>query len=71
MAKTEKVDFNKLKLEELTQVLVDKKHDLYAAQKSLIDNSLTNPSRINKIRKDIARINTAINHKLINQAEEK
>ena len=71
MAKKEKIDFTKLKLEELAQILVDRKHDLFNARQSLVNNDLADSNRIKQYKKDIARINTAINLSLINQAEEK
>lgn len=69
MAKPNKVDLSKVDLKELTQMLVDKNGDLYAAMNSLINNNLVNTNRISEIRRQIARIKTRINQ-IINQDRE-
>lgn len=58
-----------LKLEELNQLLVDKKSDLFDAKQSLADGNLTNTSKISQLKRQIAQIQTRINL-VINQIEE-
>ena len=49
---------------ELGKVLVDTKKDLLEARKSLAANELANPKAVNKMRKEIARINTIVAQKV-------
>ena len=58
--------FTKLKekgMEELNALLKEKKSALFELKLKLRTMQLTNPSEIRSVRKDIARINTAINAK--------
>ncbi|HIY44816.1 50S ribosomal protein L29 [uncultured Helicobacter sp.] len=50
-------------MEELNALLKEKKSALFELKLKLRTMQLTNPSEIRSVRKDIARINTAINAK--------
>ena len=50
-------------IEELNALLKEKKSALFELKLKLRTMQLTNPSEIRSVRKDIARINTAINAK--------
>lgn len=69
MAKDATIKLNELKLEELNQLLADKRSDLYLAKQSLADGSLTNTGKISQLKRQIAQIQTRINL-VINQNEE-
>lgn len=70
MAKLEKLDLSKKTLDELNQLLVDKKADLFIAKKSLISDNLVNTQKISQIKRQIAQIKTKINLIINNQTEE-
>ncbi len=69
MAKENRLNISKADLSELTQLLIDKKSDLFNAQQSLSSDSLANTNQISRLKREIARINTKINQ-IINQNEE-
>lgn len=69
MAKDTTIKLNELKLEELNQLLADKRSDLYLAKQSLADGNLTNTGKISQLKRQIAQIQTRINL-VINQNEE-
>ncbi len=69
MAKS-KQDYTKMSLEELSELLVDGQTQLKQAKISKINNDLANPARIKALRREIARIQTAINALIINESEE-
>lgn len=69
MAKS-KQDYTKMSLEELSELLVDGQNQLKQAKMSKINNDLANPARIKALRREIARIQTAINALIINESEE-
>ncbi len=50
-------------INELSKMLKDKKAELFELRLKLKTMQLTNPSQIAVVRKDIARINTAISAK--------
>lgn len=52
-------------LAELQQLLKDKKAELFALRIQLKTMQLTKTSQISSIRKDIARISTAISQKMV------
>ncbi|MGI6612560.1 MAG: 50S ribosomal protein L29 [Candidatus Nanosyncoccaceae bacterium] len=70
MAKENKINLAKLSLEDLNQLLVDKKSDLFHAKQSLVNNNLANFKKISNLKKQIAQIHTRINL-LINKEGEK
>lgn len=70
MAKLEKLDLSKKTLDELNQLLVDKKADLFVAKKSLVSDNLVNTQKISQIKRQIAQIKTKINLIINNQTEE-
>ncbi len=51
-------------LAELQQMLKDKKTELFTLRIKLKTSQLTKPSEISSVRKDIARISTAISAKI-------
>ena len=53
-------DINEKSLEELNEMLKEKKMLLFTLKQKLKTMQLTNPNEIKEVRKDIARINTAI-----------
>ncbi len=69
MAKDNKTDLTKLSLEDLNQLLVDKKSDLFHAKQSLVSNNLANFKKISNLKKQIAQINTRINLLINNEGE--
>ncbi len=54
----------------MTKELVDAQADLKQARLSKINNELANPQRIKALRKQIARIKTAINALILAESEE-
>lgn len=54
-------DLNEKTVEELNSLLKEKKVLLFTLKQKLKTMQLTNPNEIREVRKDIARINTAIN----------
>ena len=58
-AKTLK-DFRELSLPELNKKLADLKEELFNLRFQLAINQLDNPTRINAVKKDIARVKTII-----------
>lgn len=54
-------DINGKSVEELNALLKEKKVLLFTLRQKLKTMQLTNPNEIRGVRKDIARINTAIN----------
>ena len=58
-AKTVK-DFRELTLPELNKKLADLKEELFNLRFQLAINQLDNPTRINAVKKDIARVKTII-----------
>ena len=57
-------DLRTKEVAELHKVLAESKKDLLEARKSLAANEMANPKAINKMRKEIARINTIIAEKV-------
>lgn len=57
------IDLKDKDLAELHKILKDKKSELFELRLKLKTMQLTNPSQIAIVRKDIARINTAISAK--------
>ncbi|MBR2494018.1 50S ribosomal protein L29 [Helicobacter sp.] len=57
------IDLKDKDLAELHKILKDKKSELFELRLKLKTMQLTNPSQIAMVRKDIARINTAISAK--------
>ena len=57
------IDLKDKDLSELKKMLSEKKSDLFELRLKLKTMQLTNPSQIAMLRKDIARINTAISAK--------
>lgn len=57
------IDLKKKDVKELIKLLKEKKSLLFENKLKLRTMQLTNPSEIKKTRKEIARINTAINAK--------
>ena len=53
-----------LSVEELEKKLADLKKDLFNLRLQNATNQLENPSRINDVKKDIARVKTIIREKL-------
>jgi large subunit ribosomal protein L29 len=54
------IDIKDKSLEELNEALKEKKMLLFTLRQKLKTMQLTNPNEIKEVRKDIARINTAI-----------
>lgn len=69
MAKT-KQNYREMSLEQLSETLVEVKSQLEQAKISKINNDLANPARIRALRREIARIQTAISDLIINESEE-
>ena len=69
MAKA-KIDYTNMSLEQLSEALVETKSQLDQAKVSRRANDLANPARLRALRKEIARIMTAINALIINETEE-
>ncbi|ETD26903.1 50S ribosomal protein L29 [Helicobacter canis] len=61
------IDLKDKDLAELHKILKDKKSELFELRLKLKTMQLTNPSQIAIVRKDIARINTAISAKKDNK----
>lgn len=61
------IDLKDKDLAELHKILKDKKSELFELRLKLKTMQLTNPSQIAIVRKDIARINTAISAKKDNR----
>ncbi|SQB98905.1 50S ribosomal protein L29 [Helicobacter fennelliae] len=57
------IDLKDKDLSELKKMLSEKKSELFELRLKLKTMQLTNPSQIAMLRKDIARINTAISAK--------
>lgn len=57
------IDIKDKELSELRQLLKDKKTELFTLRIKLRTGQLTKPSEISIVRKDIARISTAIHSK--------
>lgn len=57
------IDLKDKEMGELQKLLKEKKSALFELKLKLKTMQLTNPSEIKGVRKDIARINTAINAK--------
>lgn len=57
------IDLKDKDVNELKKMLVDKKSELFELRLKLKTMQLTNPSQISAVRKDIARISTAISAK--------
>ncbi len=57
------IDLKDKDVNELKKMLVGKKSELFELRLKLKTMQLTNPSQISAVRKDIARINTAISAK--------
>ncbi len=57
------IDLKNKDVNELKKMLVGKKSELFELRLKLKTMQLTNPSQISAVRKDIARINTAISAK--------
>lgn len=57
------IDLKDKSIQELQELLKEKKSALFELKLKLRTMQLTNPSEIRGIRKDIARINTAISAK--------
>jgi large subunit ribosomal protein L29 len=66
-AKTLK-DFRELSLPELNKKLADLKEELFNLRFQLAINQLDNPTRINAVKKDIARVKTLIREAELNSA---
>lgn len=56
-------DIRKLKNEELVQKLAELKTEYLDKKFAILNNSETNTSVLNKLRKDTARINTVLNER--------
>lgn len=65
-----KIDYTNMSLEQLSEALVEAKSQLDQAKVSRRANDLVNPARLRALRKEIARIMTAINALIINESEE-
>lgn len=63
------IDLKDKELSELRQLLKDKKTELFTLRIKLKTTQLSKPSEIAVVRKDIARIATAISAKLNNSQE--
>lgn len=59
--KAQKLDAAKLSADELRTKLITLESDLTEAHKSHAARELTNTNRLRELRKEIARINTALN----------
>ncbi|PAF54307.1 50S ribosomal protein L29 [Helicobacter sp. 13S00482-2] len=57
------IDLKDKEISELKKMLVEKKSELFELKLKLKTMQLNNPSQIAVIRKDIARLNTAISAK--------
>lgn len=57
------IDLKDKDIKELQKMLKDKKGELFELRLRLKTMQETNPSKIKVVRKDIARINTALNAK--------
>ena len=55
---------------ELLERLADAKEELFNLRFQNVTGQLDNPSRIGAVRKDIARLNTIVRQREIEQAEE-
>ena len=66
-AKTLK-DFRELSLPELNKKLAELKEELFNLRFQLAINQLDNPTRINAVKKDIARVKTLIREAELNSA---
>lgn len=77
MAKTTKktlkkvVDFSKKTADELASELVSSQNDLVEARRSHAARELVSTARIRQLRKQIARIKTALSHPLASETKEK
>lgn len=69
MAKETVKNFKDMSLEDLAKALVEKTTDLKIAKISLKAGNLSNTNKISNLKREIARINTAIN--ALNVEEEK
>ncbi|MDO4871073.1 MAG: 50S ribosomal protein L29 [Candidatus Saccharibacteria bacterium] len=69
MAKTKR-NYREMSLEQLSETLVEAKSQLEQAKMSKFNNDLVNPDRIRALRREIARIQTAISDLIINESEE-
>lgn len=69
MAKN-KTNYTTMSLEQLSEALVEAKSQLDQAKISRRANDLANSARLRALRKEIARIMTAINALIINESEE-
>ena len=65
-----KKDYTKMSLEELSELLVEAQDQLKQAKLSKLNDELANPARIKALRREIARIQTAINALIIRESEE-
>jgi ribosomal protein L29 len=65
-----KIDYTNMSLEQLSEALVEAKSQLDQAKVSRRANDLANPARLRALRKEIARIMTAISALIINESEE-
>jgi len=54
------IDLNEKSAQELAELLKEKKVLLFTLKQKLKTMQLTNPNEIKEVRRDIARINTAI-----------
>ena len=54
---------------ELEKELKELKHELFKLRFSLATNGLDNPKKINQVKKDIARINTILTERKIEEAK--
>lgn len=62
-----KIQFKTLSIDDLKTKLKDLKSELFNLRFQLAINQLENPMRIRAVRKDIARVQTFIRDKEINQ----
>ncbi len=71
MTKAKKADYQTKTLEELSTDLVTKKTELSNAQLALLSGELANTRQIDNLKREIARILTAVNQMEIEEMEEK
>ncbi len=62
MAKKTEKSYQEMNLSELSEALVNTTTALKQSKISLAAGNLTNTNKISALKKEIARINTAINH---------
>ncbi len=63
--------YNGMTIEDLSKALVDKTVELKQAKTSLASGNLINTSKMAELKREIARINTAINKLNVVDMEEK